>query len=253
MESQQCIMSGHHSILARRRSGQSSFHPGRHTFTLTSQYYSYHMIEAAVVNNIKHFIYSSVLHPSLRKLLNHDCKRYVEEALIESGLPYTILQPSTFMENFPIQKMLSEEEPMYPARWDPDVPFTYTSLYDLAEASSKILDQREAHFYATYQMVSTSPPTSYREVCASISKTIGKDIKVEPMPFQKTMEREPPVEKMFGLGENAHTRDAAQRMLLYYSYRGLVGSTNIMRWLLGREPMGWEGWVSGKMEELGGK
>ncbi|CAD6586854.1 MAG: hypothetical protein ASARMPREDX12_002535 [Alectoria sarmentosa] len=157
------------------------------------------------------------------------------------------------MENFPIQKMLSEEEPMYPAPWDPDVPFTYTSLYDLAEASSKILDQREAHFYATYQMLSTSQPTSYREVCASIGKTIGKDIKVKPMPFQKTMEREPPVEKMFGLGENAHTRDVAQRMLLYYSYRGLIGSTNIMRWLLGREPTGWEGWVSGKMEELGGK
>lgn len=211
------------------------------------------MIEAAVANNIKHFIYSSVLHPFLRKLLNHDCKRYVEEALIESGLPYTILQPSHFMDIFPVQKILSEAESVYPARWDPDVPFTYTSLHDLAEASCKILDQRQAHFYATYQMVSTSPPTSYREVCVIVGKVVDKEIKVEAMPFQKTMQREPPVEKMFGLRENASTRDGAQRMLLYYNYRGLVGSSNIMRWVLGREPTGWGGWVRGKMEELGEK
>ena len=31
----------------------------------------------------------------------------------------------------------------------------------------------------------------------------------------------------------------------------LVESTNVMRWLLKREPMGWEGWVKGKMEGLG--
>lgn len=103
------------------------------------------MIEAAQ-NKIKHFIYSSVLHPSLRKLKNHDDKRYVEEASIESGLPYTILQLSNFMDNFPLQKLLSEDKPVCPTRWDPDVPFTYTSLYDLAEASSKILEQREQHF-----------------------------------------------------------------------------------------------------------
>lgn len=209
------------------------------------------MIEAALTNKIKHFIFSSVLHPSLRKLLHHDDKRYVEEALIESGLPYTILQPSTFIDNFPIQKLLSEEKPVCPARWDPDVLFSYTGLYDLAEATSKILERREDHFYATYQMVSTSPPMGYREVCEIVSKVIGKDIKVEQVPYQKLLERDPPVEKMFGLGENPHTRDVAQRMLLYYNYRGLVGSTNVMRWVLGREPTGWEGWVKGKMEGLG--
>lgn len=184
--------------------------------TLIVSYGSYNMIEAALTYTIKHFIFSSVLHPSLRKLLHHDDKRYVEEALIESGLPYTILQPSTFMENFPIQKLVSEEKPMCPARWDPDVPFSYTSLYDLAEATSRILELREDHFYATYQMVSTSPPMGYREVCEIVSKFIGKDIKVEQMPFQKTLERDPPVENLFGLGEDPHTRDVAQRMLLYY-------------------------------------
>ena len=126
----------------------------------------------------------------------------------------------------------------------------YTSLYDLAEASSKILEQHEVHFYATYQMVSISPPTGYREVCEIVSKVIGKEIQVEQMPYQKKLERDPPVGKMFGLEENPHTRDVAQRMLLYYNYRGLVGSTSVLRWVLGREPMGWEAWARGKMEGL---
>lgn len=72
---------------------------------------SYNMIEAARTNKIKHFVHSSVLLPSLRKLLHHKDKRHVEEALIESGLRYTILQPSNFMDNFPIQKLLYEDNP----------------------------------------------------------------------------------------------------------------------------------------------
>lgn len=52
----------------------------------------------------KHFVYSSVLHPQLRKLMNHDCKRYVEEYLIESGLEYTIVQPSHILDMFPVHQ-----------------------------------------------------------------------------------------------------------------------------------------------------
>ena len=56
----------------------------------------YTMIDAAVAESQKpgskfqHFVYSSVLQTQLRKLLNHDCKRYVEEYLMESGLNFTI-------------------------------------------------------------------------------------------------------------------------------------------------------------------
>lgn len=50
----------------------------------------YNMVDAAVAESkksrmgsesesgLKHFVYSSVLNTQLRKMLNHDCKRYVE-------------------------------------------------------------------------------------------------------------------------------------------------------------------------------
>jgi uncharacterized protein YbjT (DUF2867 family) len=42
---------------------------------------------------LKHFIFSSVTGSQLSSVVHHAAKRYVEEHLIESGLPYTILQP----------------------------------------------------------------------------------------------------------------------------------------------------------------
>ena len=71
-----------------------SFHPSETAIGLN-------MIAAAGAHSgangsgtFKHFVYSSVLYPILRKLSNHDNKRYVEEALVESDLVYVSLFPS---------------------------------------------------------------------------------------------------------------------------------------------------------------
>lgn len=206
----------------------------------------YNMIDAAVASSVQHFVYSSVLHPVLRKMMNHDCKRYVEEYLIESGLKFTILQPSHVMEMFPIEKLIGEEEPVYEAKWDPEVLFSFTSLDDYGEAAARVLEQRETHYYATYEMVSTSPPMGYRQICEIASEKSGKEIKVEVSPFQEVMNLG---KVMSGEGTDRYARDGLQRMLLYYNYRGLVGSTNVMQWLLGRKPTQWEDWIENKINQ----
>ena len=152
------------------------------------------------------------------------------------------------MENFPLQKLLAEENPTYTARFDQDVKFSYTSLHDLGEATARILEQRGEHCHATYQMVSTSQPMGYKEVCGIASKVIGKEIRVETLPFQKTIEGS--AEGVLGLPEGDYARDGVQRMLLYYNYRGLVGSTNVMRWVLGREPLSWQRWCEMIIEDV---
>ena len=124
-------------------------------------------------------------------------------------------------------------------------------MVDLGDAAAKVLEEGEKHFYATYQLISTTPPMGYRQVCEIAGKKIGKQIKVEQMPFQKTMEGD--IEAMFGLKPNPSTRDQAQRMLLYYNYRGLVGNNNVMRLVLGREPLSWENWMEGKMDNIRGE
>ena len=210
----------------------------------------YNMIDAAAAEgqSFKHFVYSSVINTQLRKLLNHDCKRHVEEYLMESGLSYTILNPSNFADLFPLQQVLDSgvARPL----WNPDVQFSLTCLYDYAEMSAKVLEEREVHSLAQYQAISIAL-SSWRERCETLSKMVGKEVKMEMVPINETIGGE--TEKFFRLPPHPATRDDAQRLILYYNHRGIYGSPNVMKWVLGREPMSWEEWVKAKMAELDGK
>ena len=54
-------------------------------------------IDAARAAGVRHFVFSSVLHPLITALVQHEIKRDIEEHLIDSGLDFTILQPSIYM------------------------------------------------------------------------------------------------------------------------------------------------------------
>ncbi|MFQ5746975.1 MAG: NmrA family NAD(P)-binding protein, partial [Gemmatimonadota bacterium] len=56
-------------------------------------------IEAARAAGVERFAFHSVLHPQIEAMPHHWRKLRVEEALIESGLPFTILQPAAYMQN----------------------------------------------------------------------------------------------------------------------------------------------------------
>ncbi|MCJ1248203.1 hypothetical protein MMC30_005420 [Trapelia coarctata] len=193
-------------------------------------------------DRFRHFIYSSVIHPMIRKMLNHDCKRHVEEALIESGIPFTIIQPTHFMDMVPVAKMAKGEgdEVVFPAKWDPTVEFSFVALKDLGEIGAKIVDEGEKHDFATYEICGTAP-TSYEEVCKIIGEAIGKKVVVEQAGYEEAVSGF--LEMLYGDEVDSYTRDATERMLLYYNRRGLKGNPNVMTWLLGRKPMGIAEWT----------
>lgn len=60
-----------------------------------------HLVDAARLAGVKHFVYSSVAGADQRTGIPHfDSKHEVERYLRRSGLPYTIIAPTFFMENF---------------------------------------------------------------------------------------------------------------------------------------------------------
>jgi len=206
----------------------------------------YNVIDAAIaeseVGRFHHFVYSSVLHTQIRKMMNHDLKRYIEEHLMESGLNYTILQPSNFMDAFPVAMMMGQERPVYHARFNADIPFSQTALKDLAEASAKVLTEGEKHFGAEYPLVSTRP-TSYRKVVEEIGRQIGREIRIEQLSYNDAVENL--LKMLYGDKRPSRTtRDMAQRMLLYYNHYGLKGNPNVMEWLLAHKPTSHSEWVS---------
>jgi uncharacterized protein YbjT (DUF2867 family) len=60
-----------------------------------------HLIDAAKIARVRHFLYSSVAGADQETGIPHfDTKHVVEGHLRQSGLPYTIVAPVWFMENF---------------------------------------------------------------------------------------------------------------------------------------------------------
>ncbi|MBI3362221.1 MAG: NmrA family NAD(P)-binding protein, partial [Chloroflexi bacterium] len=56
------------------------------------------VIGAARAAGVERFVYHSVLHPQTEAMPHHWNKLRVEEALFESGLPFTALQPAPYMQ-----------------------------------------------------------------------------------------------------------------------------------------------------------
>jgi uncharacterized protein YbjT (DUF2867 family) len=207
------------------------------------------MIDAASgTPTLKHFILSSVLNSQFSKMLNHDCKKEVEEYLMESGLSYTILQPTTFMDNIPVKMLAGQETPVFRAAWNVDVAFSMIALKDLAEVFETVLVQREKHFYAQYPLVSTHAPLTFRDAFTTISDKIGKEVAIEKLEYRDAVNAL--LTRLFGSEDvDQRCRDVAQRMILFYDNRGLVGNSNVLEWVLERKGIQFGEWVEGMVGE----
>jgi len=205
----------------------------------------YHMIDAAVAESkagkFQHFIFSSVVGTQLGKLLNHDYKRRVEEYLMESGLSYTILQPSHFFENTPIGMLMQQDQPVYSMGYGQNIQMSFTAVRDIGEAAAVVFEQREKHYFAVYPIISTMP-LRYADFLGILGKAMGKPIRVEQKPYEAAIEGL--IQRFFqGKEVDQHTIDVVDRMMLYYTRRGLLGNPETTKWLLGREPTSCEDWA----------
>ncbi|KAB8248772.1 hypothetical protein F9C07_2057511 [Aspergillus flavus] len=226
----------------------------------------FNLIDATVAesrregNVIKHFVFSSVLGTQHRNLLQHDLKSYVEERLFLSPLDcWTILKPTNFLDAYPVAALAAQEHPVLEKWWKPEHANSVIALADLAEASAKVLNEREKHYLAEYPLCSTMP-ISETEIIQIIEKRIGKKIELKTPSFETGVNKliralyggEEKGDGELGLGLASEgdlrgdlVRDTVEHLILFYNRRGLKGSPNVLRWLLGREPTSVVQWVDG--------
>ncbi|MGA2891923.1 MAG: NmrA family NAD(P)-binding protein [Xanthobacteraceae bacterium] len=183
---------------------------------------------AAAANNVKRFVYHSVLHPQIEAMPHHWAKLQVEQMLFTTGLELTILQPTAYMQNIlSAWRGIAEEGALripYPA----ETRLSLVDLDDVAEAAALVL-MNDGHGGATYELVGT-PPLSQNEVAATIGTGLGKTIRVEVESVEAWESR------VGATGMGDHERVTLAAMFRYYSERGLMGNPNTLRWLLGRAP-----------------
>ena len=192
------------------------------------------MIDAARAEGVQHFVLGSVLHPHLMALVQHEIKRDIEEHLIASDLPFTILQPAIYM--LPLKLKPAFEQGHYPVAWSPDRRQSVVDIGDVAEVVATVLTHSEDHLAATYELSGSERLTAH-DMAGIIGKVMGRAIPVNEIDVETFLRA------LFGDGATGHQEQAVRSLNTCYSAHDFVGNANVLRWLLGREPRSYEAFV----------
>ena len=193
--------------------------------------------------DVEHFVYHSVLHPQTEKMNHHWQKLRVEEVLLESRMPFTILQPAPYMQNLLAGWKSIVEEGVLRVPYSVHSKFSFVALEDVAEAAKTVLTE-PGHQYTTYELAGTNP-ISHMDIAEIFGHVLKRDVRA------KRQEIEDWRESIKGLSEYA--LDNLIKMFEYYDGWGLVGNPNILRWLLKRETTSLEMFARRVAKELDAK
>lgn len=190
------------------------------------------MLEAARHQQIEQFVYHSVLHPQVQAMPHHWQKLLVEEQLLMSNIPFTILQPAAYMQNVLgyWSKMMTDG--VYAIPYSVDARSSMMDLSDLAEVIYKVISQA-GHLHATYELCNPDP-LSARQVAKIISLKTGRDIQAI------SQERSEWAENMRTRKMPEYARETLLNMFAYYENFDFVGNGNQLTWLLERKPTTFE-------------
>ena len=192
-------------------------------------------IDAALSHGVPQFVYYSVMHPLRRAVRHHRLKLDAEEELIESGLPYTIVQPIRYMQHLALIWKKVLETGVHSMPFNVEVKFNVVDLRDLAEATA-IVATRPGHLYATYELAGPEA-LSQRDMAAVISRVLGRVIRAEALSLEQ-VERNA---RAAGASDDRVTQMLT--MNKHYDQFGFCGNPNVLRWILGREPNTFENYA----------
>lgn len=211
----------------------------------------YSIIDAAMAEGVEHVVISTLLHPIITALLQHETKRDVEERLVSSRVNWTILQPSDYMQTLVPPSTFRTGE--LPISYSIDTRQTAVDLMDVAEVATKVLTEGRPHYFARYELCGLPQSFNGHELAATASKVCGREIKLKPVSGTEYMrvwakEEGPPIGSAHGLEDNAEARDFARKVLIaindWYSKHDYMGNPNVLTWLLGRPPTSLEQYLA---------
>jgi uncharacterized protein YbjT (DUF2867 family) len=186
------------------------------------------LIAAAQAAGVERLVYHSVLHPQTEAMPHHWNKLRVEEMIFESGLPYTILQPTAYMQNLLAGWRAIREQGRYAVPYPVASRLSLVDLPDVGAAAARVLAE-PGHLGATYELAGT-PPLAQTEVATILGEVLGRSVYAEEIHLADWEQSA----RAGGLGDYAI--DTLLKMFRYYARHGLIGNPNVLHWLLGRPP-----------------
>ncbi len=186
-------------------------------------------VKAAKREGVGHFVFSSAFHPQMTKMNHHWTKLLIEEAVIESGLDFTILQPAMFMQNVAVEWPGIAEKGIYPRPYSPDRRMALVDTDDLGEAAAIVLTAG-GYKGATFELCGPDSLTQ-AEMAAILSEYLGKPIQAvrRDLGEWEIWARE--------RGWSEWGIDTYIKMSNHYDTHGYPGGNLlVLRTILGREP-----------------
>ncbi len=159
---------------------------------------------------------------------HHWQKLRVEEQLFESGLCYTILQPTAYMQNVLAHWDQIMGQGVYPVPYAVETRLGMVDLEDVAEAAAIVLTEL-GHAGAVYELAGAEV-LSQTEVATILGQQLGRPVRAETVPLE-TWERRA---RESGLGD--YQVETLVKMFRYYERYGFWGNPRVLSWLLGRSP-----------------
>ncbi len=186
------------------------------------------IIDACKRADVRHFVYHSVLHPQVKDMPHHWLKMQVEETLFKSGLVFTILQPTAYMQNLLGYRDAILKRGVYAVPYSIDARQALVDLRDVAEVAARVLNE-PGHEHAIYELASPDAPSA-KEIAEMISGIIDQPVRAE-----QTDRKEWEAGVRAG-GMNEYAVTTLLKMFGYYEEYNFFGNPNVLGWLLGRSP-----------------
>lgn len=185
------------------------------------------MVEAAKASGVRKFVFSGAIHPSISKMSNHAAKRPVEEALYESGMEFTVLQPTMFMQILDNGWKEVLEQRRFSLPYSKHAKVSYVDYRDVAEVAALALAGDQLG-YGTFELCAPGMVNRV-ELAAMISEAIGHPVEAGEPTFDEWAQAA-------HLPEGSR-REGMRTMYADYDQYGFPGGNAlVLRSILGREP-----------------
>ena len=188
------------------------------------------VIQAALASSVEHFVFHSVLHPQVRAMPHHWNKLGVEELLIESGLPFTVLQPAAYLQNLLAQWPEIVEEGSFRRPYAVEARVAMVDLQDVAEVGCRVLTE-PGHEGAIYELCG-SELLDGAEIASVLSQELGREVTASAQP------RAAWAAEAKRRGLSSYSVETLLAMFGHYECHGMVGNARVLEGLLGRPSVG---------------
>ena len=143
----------------------------------------FELVNASKENNVKHFVYASVIGSDLRTGIPHwESKNKIEDHIRASGLSYTILRPSSLYENMLIPQIKSrilKGKLVLPTHKTTVQQFI--SSEDVGKIATTVFSNPEKYKGLTINLAAEQ--MNGEQLASTYSKVMGREIKFQQLPM----------------------------------------------------------------------